>query len=307
MEISYTEASKRVTSNLYNHMAWIVTDASPDVGDGERVQLDPKQHEKVLNLSQDLCAAVGGVPTPKQVGTTLHILKETRSKETVTLLNRLGNCISYNDAQRYLTTVAESVDEQVSRDGIFIPGHLKPGRFTQFAFDNLDFHEYTKDGRTLHGTTHIIFQYPDGNEEPTPVASVPLVKVRRSALKAPGAFQTKASGLSLKDRQRSRSLVGVDTVPKQPESLNEPLDHLSTLWHLVHLFPTDLLEGTEGTITAPTWSAFQNFLIPENTPATVIGYGPLFPQSPTNPDVVEKSVDYCMSVAVKMNQEFTIM
>ena len=40
-------------------------------------------------------------------------VKETRSKTTVTLLSRFCNCISYQDAQRYIATMAKSVDEQI--------------------------------------------------------------------------------------------------------------------------------------------------------------------------------------------------
>ena len=119
--------------------------------------------------------------------------------------------------------------------------------------------------------------------------------------------QLKESHLSFNDRQRSRSLIGVDTEPQQPQSLAEPLDQLSTLWHLTHLSPTVLLEGLAPSSTLPTWSAFQAILIPRCLPPTVISYGPFFPQSPTNPDVVEKSVEYCMEVAQKMDQEFTII
>ncbi|KAJ8385346.1 hypothetical protein AAFF_G00189670 [Aldrovandia affinis] len=146
LEISYLEASRRVSCNLYNHLAWLITDASPEVGDAGQVKVSPKQHEQVLNLAQDVCQTVAGIPTPTHIGTALHILKETRSKATVTLLNRFGNCISYQDAQRYITTVVKSVDEQTGQDGDFIPTNLKVGRFTKFAFDNLDFQEYTKDG-----------------------------------------------------------------------------------------------------------------------------------------------------------------
>ena len=105
-------------------------------------------------------------------------------------------------------------------------------------------------------------------------------------------FHTKESHLSLKDRQKSRSLVGVETEPKLPVFLAEPLDHLSILWHLVHSCPTVLLEDVKPSCAAPTWSSFQAFLIPDTTPATVIGYGPFFPKSPTNPYVVEQSVQY---------------
>lgn len=121
------------------------------------MKVTPKLHEEVLNLAQDVCQTVAGIPIPKHTGTVLHILKETRSKATVTLLNRLRNCISYQDVQRYITTMVRSVDEQTAVDGALIPTNLKVERFTQCAFDNLDFQEYTKDGRTLHGTTHVIF------------------------------------------------------------------------------------------------------------------------------------------------------
>ena len=307
LEISYLEASRRVNCNLYNHLAWMTTDASPEVGEDGRVKVSPRQHEQVLNLAQDVCQTVASIPTPKHIGTALHILKEIRSKATVTLLNRFGNSISYQDAQRYITTMAKSVDEQTARDGAFIPTNLKVGRFTQFAVDNLDFQEYTKDGRTLHGTTHIIFQYKDPDEDPTSVASVPLLKTRKSSLESTQLFKTKESHLSLKDRQRSRSLVGVETQPKLPVCLAEPLDHLSIMWHLVHICPTVLLEDLKPSCTAPTWSSFQAFLMADVTPATAISYGPFFPQSPTDPDVVEQSVQYCIDVSRKIGQEFTVI
>ena len=75
MEVSYFEASQRVSCNLYNHLAWLITNASPEVSEDGRVHVNPKQHEQVLNLAQDVCQAVAGIPTPKHIGTALHILK----------------------------------------------------------------------------------------------------------------------------------------------------------------------------------------------------------------------------------------
>ena len=40
------------------------------------------------------------------------------------------------------------------QDGVFLTNNIKAGRFTQFAFDNLDFNEYIKDGRTPHFTSN---------------------------------------------------------------------------------------------------------------------------------------------------------
>ena len=93
------------------------------------------------------------VPTPKHVGIALHVFKRTRSKDIVTMLDRFGNCVSYTEAQRYINTIAAETDKQVERDGVFIPESVYLGNFTQFAIDNLDFHEKTKDGKTLHATT----------------------------------------------------------------------------------------------------------------------------------------------------------
>ena len=62
------------------------------------------------------------------------------------------------------------------------------------------------------------------------------------------------------------------------------MDHLKTLWFLVHSCPTLFLEDMHPIGNASTWTSFQTF---QNV--TVIGYGPFFPQSPTHPDVVEES------------------
>ena len=83
LEISYLEAFRRVSSNLCNHLAWMIT--SPELGEDGRVKVTPKQQEQVLNLAQDVCQAVVKIPTLKHIGTALHILKETRSKSTLSL------------------------------------------------------------------------------------------------------------------------------------------------------------------------------------------------------------------------------
>ena len=51
LDISYLEASQRVSCTLYNHLAWLITDASPEVGEDGRVYVSQKQHEQILNLA----------------------------------------------------------------------------------------------------------------------------------------------------------------------------------------------------------------------------------------------------------------
>ena len=52
--------------------------------------------------------------------------------------------------------------------------------------------------------------------------------------------------------------------------LAEPLDHLSTVWHLVDVSPTVLLEDLKPNCTSPTWSYVQVYPIPDTHPSTVI-------------------------------------
>ena len=102
-------------------------------------------------------------------------------------------------------------------------------------------------------------------------------------------FHTKESHLSLKDRQKSRSLVGVETEPKASCVSSRTC-------------PTVLLEDLKPSCAAPT-----SISHPDTTPATVIGYGPFFLKSPINPYVVEQSVHDCMDVSRKHGEEYAII
>ena len=216
LDISYQAAKKLVPMDLYNHLSWMLHDVPFDVGPDGCVPPSQKQHEQVLNIGQDVIAGMSTIPTPKQVGTALHIMKQTRSKDTVTLLNRFGNGIGYHDAQRYISTMASRAEGQLQEKGYFIPENISQGFFTHFAIDNLDFHENTVDGKTTHGTTHIIYQYRPISDDSTHARSlpVPLNKSRKLSLSSNVPFVTKPSMLTLTDRQKSRSLSGMKLVPE---------------------------------------------------------------------------------------------
>lgn len=58
LDISFEGASKVVPIDLYNHLAWLIHDATFEMGPDGRVSLSKKQHEQVLNVSQDIIAAM---------------------------------------------------------------------------------------------------------------------------------------------------------------------------------------------------------------------------------------------------------
>lgn len=112
LEMSYDSASNIIPDDLYNHLAWIITNNDADIDPCGRVLLPDKQHHKVLNVAQELMFQTTNLPMPKQVGLAIHILKQTGSKTLVNILNRFGHTISYDNTQRFITAEAQHVDQQ---------------------------------------------------------------------------------------------------------------------------------------------------------------------------------------------------
>ena len=155
----------------------------------------------------------------------------------------------------------------------------------------------------MHGTTHNIYQYSSSLDEvPTATASVPLTKkLRRASCTGIQPFHTKESGLSLRDRQHGSSLCGLSLIKEQDTS-NLIADH-TVVWQLLQ---NECLQ-TEDCKSIITWNAFHELCMVSKQPQTLIGYGPFFPESPTNPDVVESSVEYCITTTKKLGQQYCII
>ena len=66
-------------------------------------------------------------------------------------------------------------------------------------------------------------------------------------------------------------------------------------------------ESDDNDSTTVSWNAFCEMIESTVNEKTTIAYGPLFPQSPTNPDVVQASLDYFMSLTQRLNQRSTIV
>ena len=97
LELSYETVVKHIPSALYNFLAFLTTDAGPELGENGFVSLQQQKHEQVLNMAQDLMVNVTKLPMPNHIGLALHVLKHTRSKDLVTVLSRFGHVISYDD------------------------------------------------------------------------------------------------------------------------------------------------------------------------------------------------------------------
>ena len=68
LNVSLEGASQLVPNDLYNHLAWLMHCVTYEIERDGSVALSKKQHEEVLNISQDIIAAISSTPTPKQMG-----------------------------------------------------------------------------------------------------------------------------------------------------------------------------------------------------------------------------------------------
>ena len=56
-----------------------------------------------------------------------------------------------------------------------------------------------------------------------------------------------------------------------------------------------------------TWNEFCESMVDEVKNQTTIGYGPMYPQPPTNPGVVQASMDYFISLTGALGQQTTVI
>ena len=312
IDISSGCALNIIPLDLFNYLGWLLSDEDLTFQTYGKLNVSDSLHRTIISLAQDIMLNASYIATPKHVGLGLHLIKEFRSKALLTVMNHFGNSISYQCAQRYLTTIADDLDKQFDIDGFFIPSELKNGGFVQCALDNLDFSEHTADGSTLHATTHTMYKYlrkETGHQLISKVA-IPLKKGRGIALQSSPLFTASERSISVNDRRKARSIKGVSLLAKDSETHSSTYETENFAWHMLRLIQTNLLEIEHDDIKEDydmtSWNKFFDNLY-ESSEKNMIAYGPIFPDSPTKPNVVEKSLDYFMTVMSKLGQNKTVV
>ena len=169
--------------------------------------MDTPTSEKTLLMSQQLLYQVSGVITSLSVGTSYHIYNQTKSKEFITLNNRLGQGISYDTLQRPLTSQTVSIMQQVEEDGVLIPAEMthNPSTPHVFAIDNLNWMNMTPEGGSFHATTAIIIEQQN-TEHQTSTVSVPSKSTRRRTLDDVQEKHQTSNTLSVQRKRRKVTL-----------------------------------------------------------------------------------------------------
>ena len=99
------------------------------------------------------------MPLPLYIGLNLHT--QTRSKNLVNNLHKLGISISYKRVIELENHLASAICERFQHEDIVCPSHLRKGLFTVGALDNINHNPSSTTAQgSFHGTAISIFQFP---------------------------------------------------------------------------------------------------------------------------------------------------
>ena len=159
-EISQDNVEAIVRNKLFSFLHLLMTPNknSDEISiDKEFLRTDNENfHRFVLSVGQDMVYITEGKKcTPKHVGLSMSLLHLIRSNTILTMLNRQGHCVSYDEAQGINTEWAKN---QVAVGNIVIPGNIEPGYFVHAAADNFDIGSESLDGKGLHCSNIVLYQ-----------------------------------------------------------------------------------------------------------------------------------------------------
>ena len=141
LDISAEKSLSLLNQQLYTFIHWILSPTPPqsmDIIDPNFVKNESETlHRYTMFLGQDIIfmASTGKCKLPKHIGLSQALHQKTQSKDLVTLVNRFGHGVSYEEVQRIDTCWSEI---QLSSDGFIIPQNMAYGQVTTGAGDNFN-------------------------------------------------------------------------------------------------------------------------------------------------------------------------
>ncbi len=146
---------------MYCFFTWMMnTDAQHFNPDDMTSECQTKVNEhQILSIAQDVLYVMSGhrIKTPKQVGLGMAVRHLTSSKLLITVLNRLGNCVSYEHIETIDTSLAEEIIAKSEEFGNVILSNITSG-FFQAVANNDDVNETLDGKKTTHGTMLVLYQ-----------------------------------------------------------------------------------------------------------------------------------------------------
>ena len=157
------DAAIDIPRPVYNFLAWLIGGDGGvlDFASDDRVQPTPRVHQRVSSIVQDLIYSVrhGNVKPLKHVALSMAVRHLTGSAQLVTILNKFGHCLSYDQVEELDTALAAENLVAESRSDSFLPRNIDQNQPAVFCYDNNDLHEeMLSESGTTHCTNGIVVQ-----------------------------------------------------------------------------------------------------------------------------------------------------
>ena len=134
--IALKEVNFALPPVVYNLLGWILTEDKenqPKENHKNVTVNDLTVHRLILSLGQDLVyISKGRQKTPKHVALPITVKNLTGCKEVITLLNRFGHGISYEQVLSIETGLAEKQLE-AEEQGVILPSNIQLNVFSMFC------------------------------------------------------------------------------------------------------------------------------------------------------------------------------
>ena len=116
--------------------------------DNESCPIDADERKR-LSLEQDVihCTSHGQKKVPKHISLAMSVRHLIASRHIVTMLNRVGNCSSYDEIESVNSSLAVEILAKSEQNQVVVPSNISPSVFIQAAADNNDINEETLDGK----------------------------------------------------------------------------------------------------------------------------------------------------------------
>lgn len=253
---------------------------------------------KVNSVAQDLVYAIhnGKIKTSKQITLGMTMKSITSSRRVVDLLNKYGQCCSYNtieelETEATFSTLSKSV---ICPEDI----RLSPYYSTGVAFDNYDRFVETCSGKdTLHDTVGIIYQnveshFPDTDEPEIDYAiNPPLAKRRRTFEAISGEIVPYTKKPKLAEK-----LLPLDSDLRIVEVSNyNCYEMLDVAWMISHYLKI---------ANTPMWVGYNSKIIDDQSIQKKVSYLTPINVSPTNASVVYETMRQSQKIAQECSQQY---
>ncbi|XP_043480323.1 uncharacterized protein LOC122510010 [Leptopilina heterotoma] len=270
--------------------------------------LGESTYRRAYSVFSDIFFTVTDKQTPKHIAVAQSIHHLSRSKHLITVLNKLGHCISYKSLKNIDFELTSSILSEDNKQQILIPKNIlkDPSLFLHGAIDNNDFNEETLSGQgSTHVTAMVIYQ-----EESFEENNIPLVTTKPTDKQVNLNFKSLncQDVLYYKPIENLSVLNYVESSCLLPCSQNN-IQKINFLWILCRLqyyaLENDFFRPSVNAI--PGWTSFQQLLTTQYLPISTVGFCPVIPHPPTSKDVVYTAMTNFVKMYLSLEKSAAVL